>query len=101
MAELVDGLQQPLPYQRPILRIDAQQDKTWNGLAATKHKLAEMVVSCGEKTPFPRRQHDDLHVAQTGSKFGDVKHVVTGAAQFSNQRDRDALVREPARFSDK
>jgi hypothetical protein len=93
LTELVDGIQKPRPHQRPVLRIDPQQDQARYSLAPTKDKLAEILVSREKETPFPRRQRDDLHVAEASGEFSDIEHVVTSAAQLSNQRDCDGLVR--------
>jgi hypothetical protein len=93
LTEPVDGIQKPRPHERPVLRIDTQQDQARYSLAAAKDEFAEILVSREKETPFPERQRDDLHVAEASGEFSDVEHVVTSAAQLSNQRDCNALVR--------
>ena len=68
-------------------------------MLSTKNKVSEILV-LGEKQPhLARREVDNIHVAQTRSRFGNISHIMTGGPQKSDQRRRNTFVSEPTHAS--
>ena len=75
---------------------DAQQHNSGYGALSAKDQIAEIFVFGKQQSHLARRECDDIGIAQTGSGFCDIEHVVTVGPQKRNQGCCDAFVSEPA-----
>jgi hypothetical protein len=95
-AVSLDRRRQPRRLQDWIFGPDAHQHNTGDRALPAKDKIAKILVLGEQQSLLAQRERDNIRVAQTGSGFRDIEHIVTVCPQKHDQRRRDAFVREPA-----